>query len=149
MKQALCSNSIKNKLEQILMYFWENSKCIKISLSSFQIINAWNFSHWFEGGAGCKGDCKIEQCLVVVEGGPGTLQTVYECIIGEIPVIIFNKTGRLANILADAYYKSEPPQDEDPRSYPILSEYIVQVFLWTFPSFANFPRKYSFLNLLI
>ena len=50
-------------------------------------------------------------CCVVVEGGPGTLQTAYEAITRNTPVIIFNKTGRIADILAYGYLKSKPVKD--------------------------------------
>ncbi|XP_064607537.1 transient receptor potential cation channel subfamily M member-like 2 isoform X2 [Liolophura sinensis] len=45
--------------------------------------------------------------LVVVEGGPGTLQTVYSSVQKKTPALIVAGSGRAANVLAFAYEHAE------------------------------------------
>ena len=50
---------------------------------------------------------RVQLCCVVLEGGPGTLETVYQAIQNNTPVVIFNKTGRIADLLSDVYNKTD------------------------------------------
>ncbi len=40
---------------------------------------------------------------IVVNGGPGTIETVYQAISHDTPVIIVNETGRAADMMADIF----------------------------------------------
>eukprot|EP00966_Prymnesium_polylepis_P289895 6696214-Prymnesium_polylepis.1 len=42
---------------------------------------------------------KVPRVLVVVQGGPGTLQSISEAIIGECPVVLVRDSGGIATLL--------------------------------------------------
>ena len=46
-------------------------------------------------------------CLVAMNGGDGTVQTVLQAIVHETPVVIVNNSGRAADIMAFAYNNRE------------------------------------------
>ncbi len=49
----------------------------------------------------------IPICYVVAEGGDGTLETVFRGVNKNIPAVIVKGSGRIADIIAFAYEKSE------------------------------------------
>nr|XP_006823629.1 PREDICTED: transient receptor potential cation channel subfamily M member 1-like [Saccoglossus kowalevskii] len=65
------------------------------------------------------GDMEDKHCervpvvLVVVEGGPNTLKTVYESTEKNMPAVIVEGSGRAADIIAYAYKKTKPTDGSD------------------------------------
>ncbi|XP_052091143.1 transient receptor potential cation channel subfamily M member-like 2 isoform X6 [Mytilus californianus] len=55
---------------------------------------------------------KVPVCCLVAEGGPGTLETVHQSILNNIPIIIVQGSGRAADILAAAYEFSKESEKE-------------------------------------
>lgn len=41
--------------------------------------------------------------LLVLEGGPNTVQTMYELIQKKVPAVVIDGSGRAANVVAYAY----------------------------------------------
>lgn len=50
--------------------------------------------------------------LLVLEGGPGTLQTVHQAIQNNTPAVIVKGSGRAADILAYAYQNAKEEEIE-------------------------------------
>ncbi|XP_077980205.1 transient receptor potential cation channel subfamily M member-like 2 [Glandiceps talaboti] len=65
-----------------------------------------------------KKDCSTSHCervpvvLVVVEGGPNTLKTVYESTEKNMPAVIVEGSGRAADVIAYAYKKTKPSHSD-------------------------------------
>ncbi|XP_063423231.1 transient receptor potential cation channel subfamily M member-like 2 isoform X2 [Mytilus trossulus] len=55
---------------------------------------------------------KVPVCCLVAEGGPGTLETVHQSVLNNIPIIIVQGSGRAADILAAAYEFSKESEKE-------------------------------------
>ena len=54
-------------------------------------------------------DTEPKLCLVSVEGGPGTLETVRDSLRAGTPVVLVDGSGRATNILAFAVRHTRPP----------------------------------------
>ncbi|CAL1536039.1 unnamed protein product, partial [Lymnaea stagnalis] len=63
----------------------------------------------------------VPVCLLVLEGGPGTLETVFSAINSKTPTVVIKGSGKTADILAYAYQntKEEEITKYDQRGQPI------------------------------
>lgn len=50
--------------------------------------------------------------LLVLEGGPGTLETVHQAITNNTPTVVVKGSGRAADILAYAYQNAKEEEIE-------------------------------------
>lgn len=49
------------------------------------------------------GSIGVPVVLLVLEGGPNTVQTMYELIQKKVPAVVIDGSGRAANVVAFAY----------------------------------------------
>lgn len=71
----------------------------------------------------CTETQKIKLCCVVMEGGPGTLDTVHGSVGNGTPVVLIKHSGRVADLLVFAY-ENYKPYDYDAACFvfvPLLS----------------------------
>ena len=50
--------------------------------------------------------------LLVLEGGPGTLETVHQAILNNTPTVVVKSSGWAADILAFAYLNAKEEETE-------------------------------------
>ncbi|XP_072019815.1 transient receptor potential cation channel subfamily M member 2-like [Amphiura filiformis] len=60
-----------------------------------------------------KEGCRIPVVCIVLNGGPGTINTVYEAVKHNTPVIIVNKTGRAADMMAKVFQEKSVASAKD------------------------------------
>lgn len=58
-------------------------------------------THWFL--VLYPGSIGVPVVLLVLEGGPNTVQTMYELIKKKVPAVVIDGSGRAANVVAFAY----------------------------------------------
>ena len=73
---------------------------------------------------------KIPSVLLVLEGGPGTLDTVYEAVKNSIPCVIIEGSGRAADVLVYAinHVKQILELEEEGKSHDGLVDEIQETF---------------------
>lgn len=67
-------------------------------------------------------DVTIPAVVVMVEGGPGTLKTVYNSVLHNNPVIIVKGSGRAADIMAYAYQNAIKSDEDEFNKEGIISD---------------------------
>lgn len=76
-----------------------------------------------------KGSAEIFSLLLVVEGGPGTLDTVKEANVLRTPVVVIEGSGRIADVLAYAWrFLHDDSKEAQGYSRGQLQDYIREVF---------------------
>ncbi|XP_070579279.1 transient receptor potential cation channel subfamily M member-like 2 [Ptychodera flava] len=75
---------------------------------------------------------RVPMVLVVVEGGPNTLKTVYETTEKKMPAVIVEGSGRAADVIAYAYKKTKPSNTDSNISRNVDRDDIKQRVIKTF-----------------
>jgi len=60
---------------------------------------------------------RVPRVLLVVQGGPGTLQSILEAVIGECPVVLVADSGGVAQALDHFLFRSNPPSVPDGKDF--------------------------------
>nr|KAI8744050.1 transient receptor potential cation channel subfamily M member 2-like [Biomphalaria glabrata] len=76
----------------------------------------------------------VPVCLLVLEGGPGTLETVYSALKSTTPTVVIKGSGKTADILAYAYQntKEEEVKQEESGKNPDAEEKIKEMIKSSF-----------------